>query len=781
MRTLAIDIETFSSVDLISCGVYAYTAAPDFQVLLFGYAWDDNPIEIIDLASGETLPTEIIEAIESNGVIKTAFNAGFERICLSRHLGKSLKADSWRCTAVQAAMLGLPLHLDGVGTALKLKVQKDRAGKDLIRYFSIPCKPTKANSGRTRNLPHHAPEKWQMFKDYCVRDVEVEREVRRKIERYPIPEKELRLWLLDQKINDTGVLVDMLLVNQAVRCDTQYSSRLESEAKTLTKLDNPNSVSQLKDWLKEQGLEVDSLSKQAVQTLLADADGEIERMLILRQEMAKSSIAKYAAIQRSVCSDNRVRGLFQFYGANRTGRWAGRIFQIQNLPQNHMKDLDTARLLLKQGRFEELELFYDSVPIVLSELIRTTLIAEKLGRFIIADFSAIEARVLAWLANETWVLETFKGHGKIYEQTASRMFGVPIGKIAKGNPEYELRAKGKVAVLACGYQGGVNALKAMGADKMGLSDTELNDIVQAWRSANKRIVRFWYEVERAAVTAVREKEQQRVGALKFKVENGILFITLPSGRRLAYVRPKIEKDQRFDKDGLTYEGIGLNKQWCRQKTYGGRLVENCLAADTLVLTDSGWKRIVGITGSDLLWDGISWVRHEGLIKKGFQTTIGINGVRMTEDHLVLTEEGWRNASSCEGLKRTEVQLPDRFRISGIKRKKVFVRTPGLFEEIYDIKNSGPRNRFVVMGDTGAFIVHNCTQAIARDCLSEAMLRIDKKGYKIVGHVHDEIITEMPEGEGSVEELCSIMGQEIPWAKGLPLKAEGFETKFYKKE
>ncbi|HEY9059311.1 MULTISPECIES: DNA polymerase [Oscillospiraceae] len=649
MRTLAIDIETFSSVDLTSCGVYTYTAAPDFQILLFGYAWDDDPVELIDLACGERLPDAIVNAIESPEVIKTAFNAGFERICLSKHLNKHLKADSWRCTAIQAAMLGLPLHLDGVGTALKLKVQKDRAGKDLIRYFSIPCKSTKSNGGRTRNLPHHAPEKWQKFKDYCVRDVEVEREVRRKIERYPIPEKELKLWLLDQKINDTGVLVDMALVNQAVKCDTQYSSRLEVEAKTLTKLDNPNSVAQLKEWLKEQGLEVESLSKQAVQNLLTDADGEIERLLTLRQEMAKSSIAKYAAVQRSVCPDSRVRGLFQFYGANRTGRWAGRIFQIQNLPQNHMKDLEIARMLVKQGRFKELELLYESVPIVLSELIRTVLIPEQGCRFIVADFSAIEARVLAWLANEAWVLDTFKGHGKIYEQTASRMFGVPVEKIAKGNPEYELRAKGKVAVLACGYQGGVNALKAMGADKMGLSDTELDDIVRAWRSANQRIVRFWYDVEKAAVLAVREREPQRVGILRFKVENGILFITLPSGRRLAYIRPKIEKDLRFDKDGLTYEGLGINKQWWRQKTYGGRLVENIV------------------------------------------------------------------------------------------------------------------------------------QGAARDCLAEAMLRVDAKGYKIVGHVHDEIITEMRKGQGSLEELCGIMGQEIPWALGLPLRADGFETMFYKKE
>lgn len=647
MNSLSIDIETYSSVDLKKAGVYSYTSAPDFEILLFAYAFDEEAVKIVDLASGEKLSPVIVKALNDESIIKTAFNANFERTCLSVYLKQALSPKAWRCTAVQAAMLGLPLHLAGVAKVLELEEQKMSEGMGLIRYFSIPCKPTKTNGERTRNLPSHAPEKWATFKAYCKRDVEVEQSIRKKLEKYPLSDNELTLWVLDQQINDRGILVDTELVKNAIRCDKQYRIGIFNEAKELTGLDNPNSVAQLKEWLLGNGVEIESLSKKAVSVMESQTEGEIQRLLQLRQEMAKTSIKKYNAIGRAICPDKHVRGLLQFYGANRTGRWAGRLVQVQNLPQNHLKDLELARSLVKAGEYDLLEMMYESVPGVLSELIRTAFIPLEGHRFIVADFSAIEARVIAWLAGEAWRMEVFQTHGKIYEASASQMFKVPLERIVKGNPEYELRQKGKIAELALGYGGSVGALTAMGALTMGVMENELKPLVNAWRAANPNITKFWWDVDRAALKAVKDRLPQAVGKLRFQYTTGILFITLPSGRKLSYIKPKLELN-KFGREGLTYEGVGENKQWCRIDTYGPKLVENI------------------------------------------------------------------------------------------------------------------------------------TQAVARDCLADAMLRIDKAGYKIVMHVHDEAVISAPVGFGSLEEVCNIMGQPISWAKGLPLKADGFEAEFYKK-
>lgn len=645
MTTLGIDIETFSSIDLIKCGVYAYTSAPDFEILLFAYAYDNNEVKIVDIASGEKLPEDVLRDLTEDGVIKTAYNANFERTSLSKYLKQQLSPDSWQCTAVQASMLGLPLSLNGVGQVLGLEQQKMKEGKDLIRYFSIPCKPTKVNGERTRNLPHHAQEKWQVFKDYCKCDVEVERAIRGKIAKYPISESEQKLYILDQQINDRGVLVDMELVKNAIKCDKLQKDENFSKAQILTGLENPNSVAQLKKWLLENGVQVPSLSKKAVTDLAKDSDGEVEMLLNLRLQLAKTSIKKYEAIERAICADGRVRGLLQFYGANRTGRWAGRLVQVHNLPQNHLKDLTLARDLLKDGKLEELEMLFESVPTVLSELIRTAFVPIAGGRFIMGDFAAIEARVIAWLSGEKWRMDVFATHGKIYEASASQMFRVPIEEIAKGSP---LRQKGKISELALGYGGSVGALTAMGALDMGVKEEELQVLVNAWRTANPNITRFWWSVDKAALTAVRDKTSQTVGRIKFTYKSGILFIALPSGRKLSYIKPRIEIN-KFGRGGITYEGIGVSKQWCRIDTYGPKLVENIV------------------------------------------------------------------------------------------------------------------------------------QATARDLLAESMINVTKAGYEIVMHVHDEIIVEAPMGFGSLKDVCDIMAIAPAWAEGLPLRADGFECEYYRKD
>ena len=644
-RILEMDIETFSDVDLIKCGVYAYADSPAFEVLLFAYCFDGGETRVIDLAQGEVLPEDVVEAVFDGSVVKTAFNANFERTCLSKYFGRYLPPDSWHCSAVQAAVLALPRSLEDVGAVLGLDGRKMKEGKELIRYFCVPCKPTKANGGRRRNLPCHAPEKWEVFKRYCRRDVDVEKAIRRKLGKFPIPEGEMEVYRLDQRINDRGVLVDMGLVRQAVRCERLHKEVVTERAYELTGLENPNSVAQLKGWLGENGVEAESLSRKAVAELIEGADGEVEELLRLRLLMAKTSVKKYEAMERSVCSDGRVHGLLQFYGANRTGRWAGRLVQVQNLPQNHLPDLKLARGLVREGRFEDVEMFYGSTPEVLSELIRTAFVPEEGCRFVVADFSAIEARVLAWLAGETWRLEVFSSHGKIYEASAAAMFHVPVEEVTKGSP---LRQKGKIAELGLGYGGAAGALISMGALDMGLSEEELPSLVAVWRRANPHITQFWWDVDKAAVEAVVKRTRTRAGRIAFEYRSGILFVMLPSGRRLAYVKPRMGVN-RFGREGLTYEGILENKKWGRIETYGPKLVENIV------------------------------------------------------------------------------------------------------------------------------------QGTARDLLAEAMLRVERKGYPIVMHCHDEIIAEVPERTGSVEEMCEMMAVCPSWAEGLPLRADGYECGFYQKQ
>lgn len=649
MKKLSCDIETFSDVDLIRCGVYKYADSPNFEMLLFAYAVDDGDVHIIDIAGGEELPEEIIQVIKSDTVVKTAYNAQFERVCLSRYLklpeGEYLNPQSWYCTAVQAAELALPLSLADVGSVLGLERQKMTEGKELIKYFCVPCKPTKSNGNRTRNRPCHDINKWETFKKYCMRDVDVERQIADKLKMYPISDEEHRLYVLDQIINDRGVLVDCELAKQAVKLNSIQSAVAVEQAYMITGLENPNSVTQLKQWLKENGVEIESMSKKAVKSLADETDGDVSKMLKLRLLMAKTSVKKYEAVIRSVCSDNRVHGMMRFCGANRTGRWSGNILQPQNLPQNHLPDLTLARDIVKDGDFEMLDMMFGNVPNVLSELIRTVLIPKPNHRFIVADFSAIEARVLAWIAGEQWRIDTFKNGGDIYCASASKMFKVPV---EKNGVNGELRQKGKISELACGYGGSVGALKNMGAVEMGVQENELQGLINDWRNANPHIVRFWYEVGNAAMKAIKEKTTVPLGKLVFAYERGILFIRLPSGRRLSYIKPRIGTN-RFGGDSITYMGINSAKKWDRLETFGGKLTENIV------------------------------------------------------------------------------------------------------------------------------------QGTARDLLANALINAANAGYDTVFHVHDEIICEVPNGYGSVDELCRLMCIKPEWADGLPLNADGFECEYYKKE
>lgn len=645
MSVLAIDIETFSDVDLQKCGVYAYCDSPNFEILLFAYAFDDEPTGIIDLACGEQFPQQVLEALTDDAVTKTAFNAAFERTCLSKYLGHRLSPASWQCTTVQSAMLALPLSLDGVGEVLDIQRKKLKEGADLVRFFSMPCKATKANGGRTRNLPSDAPDKWERFKTYCVRDVDAEREIRYKLRNFPIPESEMRLYQMDQEINDRGILVDRELVANAVLCDTRYKEAVTARAYELTGLENPNSPAQIKGWLNDRGVEVDSLDKKSVKSMISDADGEVLEVLQLRLLMAKTSVKKYEAIERSVCSDGRCHGLLQFYGANRTGRWAGRLVQVQNLPQNHIVDLELARNLVKNQQFDLIDLLYDSTPGVLSELIRTAFIPKPGSRFIVADFAAIEARVLAWFSGEQWRLTTFAKGGDIYCASASQMFGVPVVKHGENG---HLRQKGKIAELALGYGGSVGALTSMGALDMGMQEEELQPLVNQWRTSNPHITKFWWDVDAAAIKAVKERTSVNYKNLRFTYRSGILFVTLPSGRNLSYIKPRMAQN-RFGRESLSYEGVGESKKWMRIETYGPKLTENIV------------------------------------------------------------------------------------------------------------------------------------QATARDLLALAMLRLRDAGYEIVMHIHDEAVLEVPEGVSSVEEICRIMAVAPDWAEGLPLRADGYECPFYKKD
>lgn len=576
MKNLSIDIETYSPEPLAKCGVYRYSQSPEFEILLFGYSVDGSPVKVVDFTAGEHLPDEVMSALTDPKVMKWAFNAQFERVCLSRYLGypvgQYLDPSSWHCTMIWAATLGLPLSLEGVGTVLGLEKQKLKEGKDLIRYF---CTPAKAKDGSLfRHYPSDAPEKWEKFKAYNLRDVETEMGIQAKLAKFPVDESEWINYTLDQQINDRGIMLDMTMVHQAIACDDQFKRTHMDMARSVTGLENPNSPAQLKAWLAEKGVEVESLSKAAVIQMLEEAEGEVELALSLRQELAKSSVKKYTAMETVVGSDSRARGLIQFYGANRTGRYAGRLIQVQNLPQNHLPDLEQVRALIRDGQFEAVEMLYDSVPLVLSELIRTAFVPKPGCRFFVADFSAIEARVIAWIAGEQWRMEVFAGGGDIYCASASQMFHVPVEKHGQNA---HLRQKGKIAELALGYGGSVGALKAMGALNMGLHEEELKPLVDAWRQANPNIVRLWWDIDRAASTCVREKTATQCRGIKFIYQSGMMFVVLPSGRRLVYVKPKIGFN-RYGNESVTFEGVGEQKKWLRLESYGPKFVENIVQA-----------------------------------------------------------------------------------------------------------------------------------------------------------------------------------------------------------
>jgi DNA polymerase len=578
MNNITLDIETFASVDISKSGVYRYAESPDFEILLFACSVDGQPVQVYDLACGEKVPDEILKALADENVIKHSFNASFERICLSRYLGLPtgtyLSPVGWHCDMVWAATLGLPLSLEGVGAVLGLEKQKLTEGKDLIRYFCKPCAPTQSNGGRTRNLPHHAPDKWDQFKRYNLRDVETEMEIQKRLSKFPVPNFIWDEYIIDQQINDRGVLVDMELVRQAIYMDARSRKELITAMKEFTQLENPNSVQQMKEWLAGNGLMTESLDKKAIAELMKSAPPELCKVLSLRQQLAKSAVKKYQAMQNAVCADNRAGGLFRFYGANRTGRFSSKIVQLQNLARNSMRDLDEARALVRSGDYESVSMLYEDVPDTLSQLVRTAFIPPEGKLFYVADFSAIEARVIAWLAGEKWRMELFRNGGDIYCMSASQMFKVPVEKHGVNG---HLRHKGKVAELACGYGGSVGALKAMGALDMGLKEEELQPLVTAWRNSNPNIVNFWWAVDNAVMTAIKERITTETHGLKFTCRSGVLFITLPSGRKLAYVKPRIGMNQ-FGGESVTYEGIGATKKWERIESYGPKFVENIVQA-----------------------------------------------------------------------------------------------------------------------------------------------------------------------------------------------------------
>lgn len=646
MKNISIDIETYSDQNLAKTGVYRYCESENFELLLFAYSVDSEPVKVVDLANGEKIPDEILSALTDDSVTKWAFNAAFERICLSRFLGyptgKYLNPKGWRCSMVWAATMGLPLSLEGVGTVLGLEKQKLTEGKELIKYFCQPCVATKTNGGRTRNLPIHAPNKWEMFKKYNIRDVETEMGIQHKLRKFPVPDEVWTEYHIDQEINDRGVGLDMVLVRQAIEMDNRSREELTANLKSITGLENPNSVIQMKRWLSDNGIKTDSLDKKTVSKLLKSAPEKLVDVLTLRQQIAKSSVRKYQAMNNAVCADNRARGMFQFYGANRTGRWAGRLIQMQNLPQNHIAELSQTRELVKAGDYDAVQMLYEDVPDTLSQLIRTAFIPNENTHFFVADFSAIEARVIAWLAGEKWRQEVFAKGGDIYCASASQMFKVPVEKHGING---HLRQKGKIAELALGYGGSVGALKAMGALDMGLSEDELLQLVDAWRQSNPHIVNLWWAVDKAAMEAVKYKHTTTAYGMTFSCRSGMLFITLPSGRRLAYVKPKVGTN-KFGGSCITYEGVGSTKKWERLDTYGPKLVENIV------------------------------------------------------------------------------------------------------------------------------------QATARDILCYAMKNL--QDCSIVMHIHDEVVIEAKQGT-TLNEVCKIMSQAPPWAKGLLLRADGYETDFYKKD
>ena len=578
IKTLSIDLETFSDVDLAKCGVYKYAESPAFEILLFGVSVNGGDVVVYDLAQGEKIPEEILAALTDRSVIKWAFNATFERVCLSKYLGlpvgEYLDPQSWRCSMIWSAYMGLPLSLAGAGTVLGLPEQKLKEGKELIKYFCVPCAPTKTNGGRTRNLPTHDMAKWAQFKAYNKRDVEVEMSIQDKLRKFPVPDFVWEEYRLDQQINDRGIALDIAVVENAIAFDDNSRGKLSAKMQSLTSLENPNSVQQMKQWLAENGLEVDSLGKKEVVAILKTAPQPLAEVLSLRQQLAKSSVKKYQAMKNAVCSDGRAHGMFQFYGANRSGRWAGRLIQLQNLPQNHISDLEQARELVKSGNHAAMEMLYDNVHDTLSQLIRTAFVPKAGMKFIVSDFSAIEARVLSWLAGEDWRLDVFKNGGDIYCASASQMFRVPVEKHGVNG---HLRQKGKIAELALGYGGSVGALKAMGALEMGLSKDELQPLVDMWRNSNPNIVQFWWEVDRCVKQTVKERIPTETHGIRFSCQSGMLFITLPSGRRLSYVKPRIGEN-KFGGESVTYEGVGGAKKWERIESYGPKFVENIVQA-----------------------------------------------------------------------------------------------------------------------------------------------------------------------------------------------------------
>lgn len=574
MRCISIDIESYSDVDLSKCGVYKYSSSPNFEILLFGYSVDGGDVRVVDVACGEEIPAEILAALSDESVIKWAFNAMFERVCLSNYFGEWLEPESWKCSMIWSATLGLPLSLENVGAVLGLEKQKLTEGKDLIRYFCVPCKPTKANGGRTRNLPEHDRGKWERFKAYNLRDVEAEMQIQQRLSKFPVPDFVWEEYWQDQEINDRGIGVDMEMVRNAIAMDGRSKSELSEAMKKLTELDNPNSVQQMKQWLFENGMETDSLDKKAVVALLKDAPEPLKTVLTLRQQLAKSSVKKYQAMENAVCADSRAHGMFQFYGANRTGRYSGRIIQLQNLPQNHIPDLAPARELVKAGDFDALAMLYEDIPDTLSQLIRTAFVPQDGRKFIVADFSAIEARVIAWIAGERWRLKVFEGGGDIYCASASQMFHVPVEKHGVNG---HLRQKGKIAELALGYGGSVGALKSMGALEMGLAEEELQPLVSAWRDSNPNITEFWWAVDRTVKECIKKRMPTETHGIRFDYRSGMLFITLFSGRRLAYVKPRIGENQ-FGGESVTYMGVGGTKKWERLESYGPKFVENIVQA-----------------------------------------------------------------------------------------------------------------------------------------------------------------------------------------------------------
>ena len=656
MEHLSIDIETKSSVDIGKAGLYRYAESDDFEILLFAYRYGDESVQIVDLAQGEKIPDKIVEDLRNPQIVKHAYNAAFEWYCLNK-AGYTTPLRQWKCTMIHGLYCGYTAGLDATGKAIGLPQDKRKlaTGKALIRYFCVPCKPTKNNGRRAWNLPKHAPEKWELFKEYCKQDVVTESAILKRLEAFPVPEEEEKLWQMDIRMNAFGVKVDTALISGALQINERSTELLENEARKITGLQNPNSSVQLLDWIHNNGVEMDNLQKATVMEKLSDdLPDDVRRALEIRQQLGKTSIKKYVAMDTAKGKDDRVRGLTQYYGANRTGRWAGRLVQMQNLPRNYIKTLDYARKLVKDRNYGGIKLLYGNVPDTLSQLIRTAFIPSEENKFVVADFSAIEARVIAWLAGETWVNEVFATHGKIYEATASQMFHVPIEKIAKGNPEYALRQKGKVATLALGYQGGANALIAMGALNMGLSEEELPDIVQRWRNANPRIRDLWYVVEEAALLVMQTAQPQAIYNLIFNLESDIVYgqnfltVQLPSGRKLYYPRPFLKENQ-FGKLAIHYYTVGQQtRKWEVTSTYGGKMTENIV------------------------------------------------------------------------------------------------------------------------------------QAIARDCLAETLRRIDAKGLQVVFHVHDEVIIDAPM-ETTVDEICDLMAEPIPWAPGLILKGAGFESNYYMKD